>query len=140
MTKKTPNLGKYKKQNLFAGWTRIDVLLQLYDRAISSISATKAAFESEDQQNYAKFFLDSQKAILAIHAGLKPDEHEIAFNIARLLHFVLKGLEDKKFEQALLVMTKLRAGFGAIAEEANELERQGQISPMEANDAYQTNV
>ena len=138
MTNATKNLGKYKKQNLFGGWTRIEMLLQLYDRAISSISATKTALEADDQQSYAKFFVDSQKTILAIHTGLKPDEHDVAYNIARLLHFVLRCLEEKNFEQAILVMTELRAGFGAIAAEANELEQQGEISPMETNDVYQT--
>ena len=133
-------LGQYKKQSLFGGWTKVEMLLQLYDRAISSIAASQTALESNDQAGYAKFFVDAQKTILAIHSGLKPDEYDVAFNIARLLHFVLKSLEEKKFQESINVLTELRNGFAAIADEANMLEKSGEIPPMETNDVFSATV
>lgn len=136
MSQNANQLGTYKKQSLFGGWTRIEMLMQLYDRAVSSVTSAKEAQEQGDQNAYAKSFVDAQKTILAIHTGLKPDEHDVAFNIARLLHFVLTSLAEKKFDDAILILSQLRSGFGAISEEANALEQSGEIPPMETNDVY----
>lgn len=127
-------LKSYNKQTLFGGWTRIDMLIQLYDRAISSLSGASEALTVGDDHTYARLFLDAQKTILAIHTGLKPDEYEIAFNVARLLHFVLSAIEQKNFRDAIMVMENLRDGFVGIADEANELERTGQIPAFETHD------
>ena len=129
-------LGAYKKQSLTGGWTRVEMLLQLYDRAIGSIDACKAAHSDEDNIAYAIHLLDSQRVILAINAGLKPGESEVAFNIARLLHFVLSAMEQKDFDAAERVLHELRAGFAAVADEANQLERDGQIPPIPDDDSY----
>jgi flagellin-specific chaperone FliS len=133
-------LGAYKKQNVFSGWTRIDLLLQLYDRAVEKVTDTKSAMESGDNDGYVQSFVDSQKTILAIHSGLKADEHDVAFNVARLLHFVLQSLAEKKFDDAIKVLSELRDGFNAIHIEANELEASGQIPPMDPVDMFRTRV
>lgn len=127
-------LSSYNKQVLFGGWTRIDMLIQLYDRAIASLEGTSEALKVGDDATYTRLFLDAQKTILAIHTGLKPDEYEIAFNVARLLHFVLSSIEQKKFEDAILILQNLRDGFDGIAEEANELEKTGQVPAFETHD------
>lgn len=133
-----PNLKKklnsYNKQVLFGGWTRIDMLIQLYDRAIASLEGTNEAMAVGDDATYARLFLDAQKTILAIHTGLKPDEYEIAFNVARLLHFVLSSIEQKNFEDAIMILQNLKEGFLGIAEEANELEKTGQVPAFETHD------
>lgn len=137
MSTATKKLGAYKKQDVFGGWTRIDLLLQLYDRAVEKVSDAKAAFEAEDTDAYVQSFVDSQKTILAIHSGLKADEHDVAFNVARLLHFVLQSLAEKKFDDAIKVLSELRDGFNAIETEANELENTGKIPPMKVIDIFQ---
>ncbi len=131
-------LAAYKRQEMFGGWTRIDLLLQLYDRAIEKTADAKLALETNNDDAYVQSFVDSQKTILAIHSGLKPDEHDVAFNVARLLHFVLQCLAEKKFDDAIKVLSELRDGFGAIAEEANELELNGEIPPMDDADMFRT--
>ncbi len=140
MSNAARKLGAYSKQDVFGGWTRIDLLLQLYDRGIERVGNAKAALEAEDGDAYVQSFVDSQKTILAIHSGLKADEHDVAFNVARLLHFVLQSLADKKFDDAIKVLTELRNGFEAIAEEANELETSGKIPPMDTIDVFRTTV
>ena len=133
-------INAYKQNHAFGGWTRIDLLLSIYDQAISSIGFAKSAFESEDQAKFAEQFLMSQKAILAIHSGLKPDEYEIAFSVARLLHFVLASLEKNKFDDAIKVLTELRSGFAEIQGEANQLELTGAIDKLEYSDEYAAQV
>jgi flagellin-specific chaperone FliS len=132
------SLNAYKKQSLVSGWTRIEMLLMIYDRAIGSLEACQAAHRDEDWATLGKHFLDSQKAIAAIHAGLKLEENEVAYNIACLLHFVVVSLEKREFDPAIKVLSELRAGFAAIADEANELERNGEIPPIPADDSFRS--
>lgn len=128
--KKSPH---YQIQTMFGGWTRIDMLLELYDRAITSIRGAQAAKESNHEQLFTEKFIDSQKCILAIHGGLRPDEYEIAYDIARLLHFVLTRLGEYNFEEAAYFLEKLRNSFEAIREEATQLEKQGKIPSLESS-------
>ncbi len=130
-------IGAYQKQSLLAGWTRIDLLLQIYERAITSIDACEIAFKENDESAYVRHFIQAQKAVLAIHAGLKPDEHEVAFNVARLLHFVLVCIEKRDFKAAAKVLRELRDGFAAVADEVNRLEREGMIPPVPGDDTFQ---
>ena len=121
----------YQIETMFGGWTRVDMLLALYDRAIASTRGAELAKEAGNDAQFAEKFMDAQKCILAIHGGLKPDEFEIAFDIARLLHFVLTRLSEHKFEEAAHFLDKLRASFESIRDEATELEKAGQIPPLE---------
>ncbi len=120
----------YKRQKMVSGWTRIELLLYLYDRAITSLEACETAKNSGDEKEYGKHFLDANKTLLAIHAGLKPED-EIAFNVARLLHFVSQAVIANDFQGAVKVLRSLRDGFAAIEVEANQLESSGQIPSAE---------
>ncbi len=122
----------YQIQTMFGGWTRVEMLLELYDRAISSVRGAEAAKKANDDKLFAEKFIDSQRCILAIHGGLKPDEYEIAYDIARLLHFVLTRLGEYNFEEAAHFLQKLRDSFETIREEASELEKTGKIPSLEA--------
>lgn len=134
-------VNNYKQQDAYGGWTRIEMLLSIYDLAIDSLTEAHRLSDCEDQQDeFAYHFIKAQKAILAIHAGLKPDEHEVAYNIARLLHFVLTCLEGRKFADAIQVLQNLRDGFQAIQSEANQLEHNGEIPPVESADPYTVSV
>lgn len=118
----------YQKQNLSAARSRVETLLWMYDRAIVSLEACD---NTRDKPfSFAEHLLRAEKAILAIHAGLEPDKHEVAFNIARLLHFVSTCIEKQDFQAGIRILSNLREGFAAVAEEVNELERTGKIPPM----------
>lgn len=132
------HIQKYRKQKLFGGWTRIEMLLAIYDKAIASLKSAEESLAAENGADYAEHVVAGQKAILAIHAGLKPDEHDVAFNVARLLHFVLTCLEQRKFGDAIKILTELRSGFAAIEQEANELEQAGQIPSVVDNESFAT--
>ena len=130
-------IGAYQKQSLLAGWTRIDLLLRIYESAITSVDACEIALNENDASAYFRHFVQSQKAVLAIHSGLKPDEHEVAFNVARLLHFVSVCIDKKDFKAAGKVLRELRDGFAAVADEVNQLERAGMIPPVPDDDTFQ---
>jgi flagellar protein FliS len=126
----------YPIETMFGGWTRIDMLLALYDRAIASVRGADLAKRSGNDAEFADKFIDAQKCILAIHGGLKPDEYEIAFDIARLLNFILTRLSEYNFEEAAHFLEKLRSGFEGIREEATELEKSGKIPTLELSAGF----
>jgi flagellar secretion chaperone FliS len=129
-------LHTYQTQKLQGGWTRAEMLLQVYDHAIVCIERCQAALRDNQPASYSKHLLKAYKAILALHSGLKAEEDEVAFNIARLLHFAIVCIEKKELEPALKILRDLRDSFAAIADQANELEAQGIIEPMPAEDTF----
>lgn len=131
-------LGAYQKQTLSYGWTRAETLVQIYDRAIQAIEGCKAAQASNDEMGFGAHIVKVHKTIVAIHAGLKPDEDEVAFNVARLLHFVTVLVEQQDWDRAISLLTQLRDSFAAIVDEANQLEREGVIPPMRQSDSYES--
>jgi flagellin-specific chaperone FliS len=134
------NINAYTKEVSIGGWTRIEMLLAIYDRAIDSLSNASDALAEEECSNYNQNMMSAQKAILAIHAGLQPDKDEVAFNIARLLHFVLSCIENEEFDDAIKVLKNMRSGFAAVHEEANLLEANGMIPPVQQADAFEASA
>lgn len=112
------------------GWTRIDMLLALYQRSIDSVQAAKHAKQSDNDSLMRVSILEAQKTILALHSGLKAEEDEIARNIARLLNFILLRIEEQKFDEAVRFLGQLHESFSKIRESAVELEAKGVIPPI----------
>ena len=131
-------LGAYKRQSLSGGRTRVETLVQLYDRGISCIYGCKLAEEANDPQAYTNSLLTLHKVILALHSGLKPEEDDVAFNVARILHYVIGLTQDKNWEAAVEMLTQLRNAFSEVTDEANQLERDGVIPPMPLADSYES--
>ena len=130
----------YGQQVTIGGWTRIEMLLAIYDKAIEAISLAQESKLAADETGYTTHMLAAQKAVLAIHAGLKPDTDDVAFNVARLLHFVLGCIENDNLVDAIKILENMRSGFAAIADEANQLEAEGQIPPLQETNAYEANA
>ncbi|QEF98841.1 hypothetical protein Mal15_28980 [Stieleria maiorica] len=131
-------LKTYQRTSIKRGWTRVDMLLMLYDRAIESIEACEIAADAGDPALFCKHELAMRKTIMAIHAGLKPDEDEVAFNIARLLHFVMIRFDEKDFANCIKLLSQIRDGFAQVADQANEMERQGEIPALPESDTFES--
>ena len=132
------SLQHYKKQSQSVGWTRVEMLLEVYDHAIAAIEGCQITKEQEDATAFAANYIAAQKALLAIHSALEPDKDEVAFNVARLLHFVVACFDEQSYEQASRVLSRIRSGFAAVADEVNQLERQGMLPPLQERDCYQS--
>ncbi|HMO14442.1 MAG TPA: flagellar protein FliS [Pirellulaceae bacterium] len=130
----------YNARTIIQGWTRIDMLLALYDRAIASIRAAAHAKQHDDSNAFWEKTLFAQKCLLAIHSGLKPEEHDVAFNISRLVHFAMSKLCDHEFEIAIETLESIRASYEAIREEATQLEHQGTIPALDFSNSLTTTV
>ena len=113
------------------GWTRIDMLLALYDRAITAVQASSLAKDANNESLMKTNILEAHKLILALHSGLKTEECEVAGNVARLLNFVMRRIEEHQFEEANHFLEQLHNSFSQIREEAIARERNGEIPPLD---------
>ncbi len=114
------------------------MLLMLYERAIDAIECCSIAHESGDMTAFRKHEMNVRKAIMTIHAGLKPEESDVAFNIARILHYVMVQFDQKDFATCSRLLGQIRDGFAQIADEANALEQTGEIPKMPERDTFES--
>lgn len=128
----------YALETMVSGWTRIDMLLALYERAITSIRGAQEAALANDEVLLVSRMLESNRYLLALHGGLNTDEYEVAANVARLLNFIMLRLEQREFDEAVEFLEKLQSSFEQIREEATELERSGEIPPLSASGGLNT--
>ncbi len=124
-------------ENMIKNWTRIDMLLALYERAIAAVQMAGQAQAANDKTQMQLQVYESHKLILAIHSGLKVDESEIAHNVARLLGFIVLRIDEGNFEEAVQFLEKLHSGYADIREEAATLEANGEISPLQEANVFE---
>ena len=120
----------YSLETTVSGWTRIDMLIALYDRSIANIRFAQLAKQSNDTRLMTNKLIETNKFILALHSGLNIEQDQIAVDVARLLNFVMLRLEEQNFEEAIYFLEKLQSTFEQIREEATALEKSGKIPPL----------
>ena len=121
----------YSLENQLSGWTRIDMLLALYERAISEITAAKEAKLAGEYGRMAKSLIAVNRLMLALHGGLNIDEYPLAINIARLLNYVVFRLEEHNFDEAIHFLVKTKSAYESIRDEAAALEQKGAIPALD---------
>ncbi|MCP4787906.1 MAG: hypothetical protein GY903_34300 [Fuerstiella sp.] len=124
---------KYRNAKAIA-WTRIDMLLVIYEAAIEALDHGIGIIESQDHSELLHAQIDAQRKILLIAEGLSIDEDATAVHIMNLCVFVLDQIQTDKLEQwqtSLRLIETLHEGFQEIADDARELERTGQVPQLE---------
>lgn len=126
-------LRAYQRQQTGSGWTRIDLLLALYDGAIDRLEAALRAL-AQDQDSAAQPLLRRVELIVAgMVAGTNPEGDDSSQNLLRLYDYVIRCLRaagPRELHSALSVLRTLREGFQGIREEALRLERTGAVPPV----------
>lgn len=112
------------------GWTRIDMLIALYDRTIATVRFAQSAYESGNMNLVANKLLEVNRLMLGLHSGLDTENSEIAQNVGRLLNFVTLRINERNFDEAIRFLDELHASFSTIRDEAAALERSGEIPPL----------
>jgi flagellar secretion chaperone FliS len=120
----------YQQQS--AGWTRIELLLALYDGAIQRIE--KALFLHQTQPSSTEIIPAISKAQLIVSelaTGVKVEVNpEMNVNLLRLYEFVVFRLQEatpQSLNDSLKILKTLREGFQEIRVEANQMERNGEL-------------
>lgn len=120
-------------------WTRIEMLLALYDAAIESVDRVVLSFDSpDDPSTSAPEKLRARKLTLEILDGIDAGQGEVAANCQRLIIYTLQQFrldERANWEAARRILKTLRDGFAGIKSEAIELESQGKIPHLDATRA-----
>jgi flagellin-specific chaperone FliS len=131
---------KYQQQTT-PSWTRIDMLLALYDGAAKRCEEALVALENGDEATANKRLVKARLIVMGLASGVIADGDPVTTNILRLYEFCLYELE-KRSEQdvraALNVLQILREGFQKIRSEAVDLERRGAIPPINSLTTLQT--
>lgn len=130
------------KQQQAAGWTRIDMLLALYDGAIARIEQARQALDRGDPSAVG-LLLRSQRIVAELLASLDLQHGQVPRDLQRLYAFVLSCISrgtTQDADAALEVLRTLREGLATIRSEAVRLERSGAIPPVDSIRALQATV
>lgn len=117
-------------KTMVQGWTRIEMLLELYDRTILAVESTKLAYESSDENATAVNRVSANRLLLGLYSGLDVDRCAIAGNVGRLLLFVMTQVAANEFDVAIDYLHRLQSSFAEIKDLAIDLEKKGQIPPV----------
>ena len=123
-------------ETMIKGWTRIDMLLALYDRTIATVRGMQAS--QDDAAAFALKSLEFNRCMLTLQSGLNTEEYPLAVDVARLLGFVALRVEEQNYDEAVHFLEKLHSSFAQIRQEATELEKQGKIPSLTASAGIDT--
>ena len=121
------------QQGQDAGWSRIAMLTELYEAAHHATQQAAQAL-SENPASAGAHQVKAIALVNAIESGLDLDQGEIPQRIQQLCYFVqqcLLSADIEKTESAARVMRHLADGVSAIQHEAQQLEQDGQIPPLQ---------
>jgi flagellin-specific chaperone FliS len=121
------------RQNQNVGMSRVDLILALYDGVIERLEKARVALAS-DPDKARELLAQCQVVIGAIAGGVVSGADQVAGNFLRLYEYVVHCLHDGgdgRIQDALAVLRILRQGFQQARTQALELERQGQIPPLD---------
>jgi flagellar biosynthetic protein FliS len=125
----------YRKADPFAGCTRIDLLLSLFDGALDRLDRAETAIRIGDGAAATILLSRAQLIIAELAAGVRLEgNEEMGTNLLRLYEFAVHELREAKpagLANARNVLTTVREGFEAIRPEAARLERSGAIPPVD---------
>jgi len=116
-------------------WTRIDMLLALFDAAIERTEQLLDAMARQDGSSVLRMRARAQLVVLGLWSGVHEKGGEVSANLVSLYQFSAQALADGGAEQvrgALRVLRTLREGFDGVQAEAIDLERNGLIPPIDA--------
>ncbi len=119
-----------------ANWTRVNLLVALYDRALHHCEQCVGGDEqSSVGKNAAAFHrLRVLRILMHLRMGLNLHMGELPQRMNELLEFVQDGVisgEAARIQDGMRVLQTLRATYAAMREEAIELERAGEVPPLE---------
>lgn len=125
-----------------AAWTRIDLLLTVYDVGIQVAQGALDALAIGDETAATRRRLKFFRVLMQILDGLDA-RYETTQNIQRLALFMFDRANQGRPEDwrsILKILNVLREGFSAIREEAIELESQGLVPAVDQSVALNMSV
>lgn len=129
----------YQRQRT-TSWTRIEMLLALYEGAIARLEEARSLLASGNAVGAAPALVRAQRIVAELLSGVDLSHGEVPSNFQRLYAFVLQAIassEARQIDGALEVLRTLQEGLLEIRTEATQLERSGAIPPIDSGRALQ---
>ncbi|HTU19773.1 MAG TPA: flagellar export chaperone FliS [Gemmataceae bacterium] len=130
----------YQRQSAPA-WTRIDMLLALFDGGVERCEQALAALERQDPLAAKKLLVKARLIVLGLASGVIADGDPLSTLKLQLYEYAQHSLEQGSVEDvrgALGVLRTLREGYQKIRPEAADLERRGMIPPINSTSILRT--
>ena len=112
-----------------AGWTRVDLLLTVYDIGIQTAYGAIQAIDQRNGDALTRHRLKFYRVLLQILDGLD-DRYEMSRDIRRLTMFLFDRSnvgQSHDWQTIITILQTVRDGFASIRDQAAELEEQGMI-------------
>ncbi|MBL8849704.1 MAG: flagellar protein FliS [Planctomycetaceae bacterium] len=130
------------QRNAASAWTRIDLLLTVYDVGIQTAHGALNALAQGDDDGVTRQRLKFYRVLMQILDGLDT-KYETTQNIQRLTLYMFDRASKGRpadWQAVLKVLNILREGFGAIRDQAVELESRGVVPAVDAASAVNVSV
>lgn len=110
---------------------RIDLILEIYERLLARLERAQGLAATNPEEAW-RLINECRTAVVGVAAGLDFSQGEGALNFFRLYEFVAHELSAGRITEPIRVLQTLRDGFLAVRPQALEMERQGQLAPLES--------
>jgi flagellin-specific chaperone FliS len=120
----------YKTRDV-VNWTRIEMLIALYDQALRHMHKVR---QSDNELVRAEHRLKALRIVAHLRTGLDPRYGELPRNLGELFDYVAHCLADQNPQRvaaAISVLSELRGAFDSIRGTAIELESRGAIASLD---------
>ncbi len=124
---------KYK-QISSRSWTRVDMLLVVYDQVVTALNDGVRLLREDRTTELPAVRLRAMRTLLAIADGLDLKQGDVPNQVLRLVEYSLEQIKSQSADawlSAAEVINKLRAGFQEIQEQARKDEYEGRIPALD---------
>jgi len=126
---------RYSPVDQYASMSRIDLLLALFDGALARLTKAEMALTNGDVPVATPYMCKAQLIVAEMASGVRVEvDKEMGTNMLRLYEFVVNELRTPRLanvRNAKKVLATLREGFEGVRDEANRLERAGELMSNE---------
>jgi flagellar protein FliS len=115
-------------------WTRVDMLLALYDKALLMVEAGIHLLEQGRFEAIPPARVQVQRLLLGLIEGMDLENDDTSRKMAQVLMFAIRrsSVDDPSaWRDALRIIQPLRDGFAEIRDQAAAAERRGEIPPLD---------
>jgi flagellar biosynthetic protein FliS len=110
----------------------MDMLLALYDGALVRLDKAAQALTNGDIPVATPYLSKAQLIVSELAAGVRVEvDEEMGTNMLRLYEYAVNEMKTPRLanvRNAIKILTTLREGFEAVRDEANRMERGGELT------------
>ena len=124
---------KYK-QISSRSWTRVDMLLVVYDQVVTALNDGVRLLRDDRTTELPAVRLRAMRTLLAIADGLDLNQGDVPNQVLRLVEYSMEQIKSQSADawlSAAEVINKLREGFQEIQEQARKDEYEGRIPALD---------